>query len=294
MGDHRWQCTACTFTLALSSLSSFISGPLRPVPVSFCLVFVDFIFLSSIFKLGFQLFIFFLPFPIARYPSLSVALFLTCLFYFVLAILYEVLKAYRRVVALRSQINQTARIVRSGSIAQRQNAESKIAGISGCGGDNSAGSSLSAASSHNGHQKLVHSGASTYIVDPSSPVPDDPTTMVATIQPINSSSNVHPSYGISDQANIQVNSSVINDTMTATSATIPIFSAWEEMFSVAHFTSTLLYMLQVIFAYLLMLAFMLFNVWICLAILFGAGVGHFLLAQKAIALQDSANEDYCH
>lgn len=215
-----------------------------------------------------------------------------------LAILYEVLKAYRRVVALRSQINQTARIVRSGSIAQQRNqsGESKIAGISGCGGDNSAGSSLSAASSHNGHQKLVHSGASTYIVDPSSPVPDDPTTMVATIQPINSSSNIHPSYGIHSGEGNSAN--VINDVPLSNGSSpavgIHIFACWEEMFSVAHFTSTLLYALQVIFAYLLMLAFMLFNVWISLAILLGAGIGHFLLAQKAIALQDSANEDYCH
>ena len=36
---------------------------------------------------------------------------MTCLAFFVLAILYEVLKAYRRVVALRFQLAQTARIV---------------------------------------------------------------------------------------------------------------------------------------------------------------------------------------
>lgn len=249
--------------------------------------------MAMYFHLGYEQYVLFQQWS----AETSTSLLLTCLFYFVLAILYEILKAYRRVVALRSQINQTARIVRSGSVGanQQPSAGPKIAIT--CGGDSSAGSSLhSAASSHNGHQKLVHSSAhGTYIVDPSAPVPDDPTTGVppsstAVQQPM--AGGCHPSYGVSEQANSTV--IIGNDGGDPSAAVIPIFSTTREMFSVGHFTSTLLYMLQVLFAYLLMLAFMLFNVWICLAIIFGAAAGHFLLAQKAIALQDSANEDYCH
>lgn len=196
-------------------------------------------------------------------------------------------------VALRCQLGQTTSIVggqreRAPGTAHRQNrhqsggAQHNLA--SGNGND-SAGSSLSAQSS-NGHQKLVPSGttSSTYVMDPSSPTPDDP--MVQVIQP-----NVcHPSYGI------QTTTGGAGDrpVTPGLDSGITLFSRPSEMFTVEHFASTLLYMLQVTLAYLLMLAFMLFNVWICLAILVGAAVGHFTLAQKAIALQDSANEDYCH
>lgn len=75
---------------------------------------------------------------------------------------------------------------------------------------------------------------------------------------------------------------------------IPLFASINEMLSLPHLLSTLLYMLQVLFAYYLMLAFMLFNIWICLSIVLGAAFGHFLLAEQNQVLSDHNVEDYCH
>ncbi|KAI7684800.1 hypothetical protein SSS_05848 [Sarcoptes scabiei] len=75
---------------------------------------------------------------------------------------------------------------------------------------------------------------------------------------------------------------------------LPLFATIGQMFSRTNLYSTLLYSLQVFFAYYLMLAFMLFNVWICLSIVLGAAFGHFLLAEHSTTLADHNVEDYCH
>ncbi|CAG2174738.1 unnamed protein product [Oppiella nova] len=63
--------------------------------------------------------------------------------------------------------------------------------------------------------------------------------------------------------------------------------------SVAHLWQTFLHILQVFISYLLMLAVMTFNVWICLSIILGAGVGYFLVGSQKPNTY-SAFEDHCH
>jgi len=67
-----------------------------------------------------------------------------------------------------------------------------------------------------------------------------------------------------------------------------------KMFSTAHLIQTGLHVLQVFISYLLMLAFMLFNIWICLAVLLGAGSGYFLIGTKKVTAYTPYNEDHCH
>jgi len=49
-------------------------------------------------------------------------------------------------------------------------------------------------------------------------------------------------------------------------------------------------MLQVFLGYLLMLAFMTYNVWVCIAVILGAGVGYFLFGVTPIIL----GSDHCN
>lgn len=246
--------------------------------------------MTMYFHFGFESFVLFQQWTAETVTSLL----LTCLFFFVLAILYEVLKAYRRVAALRYQLTQTERIVNhSASIASAAAENSLVTGLTAdtsrpipliVGSGESAGSSISDHSG-NGHQNLVPKSGSNavYIMDANALTSENDLTMPA----IGTDRKCHPSYGV--HGNVQGPSSV-----RIATAPIPIFSTVNEMFSWENVSSTMLYMLQVVFAYLLMLAFMLFNVWICIAIIMGAAFGHFLLSHKAIAYQDSANEDYCH
>ncbi|GFS06075.1 high affinity copper uptake protein 1 [Elysia marginata] len=50
------------------------------------------------------------------------------------------------------------------------------------------------------------------------------------------------------------------------------------MYSCRHFVQTILHVSQVALTYCLMLLFMTFNLWVCLAVVLGAGLGHFLFA----------------
>lgn len=65
-----------------------------------------------------------------------------------------------------------------------------------------------------------------------------------------------------------------------------------KMFSFRHFYQTLLHILQVVISYTLMLAFMSFNVWICIAIALGAGVGYFLFCWRKLTIID--NYEHCN
>ena len=62
--------------------------------------------------------------------------------------------------------------------------------------------------------------------------------------------------------------------------------------STAHVVQSLLHMFQVFLGYLLMLAFMTYNVWVCVAVVVGSGVGYFLFGWKSATLVSSG--DHCN
>jgi len=64
------------------------------------------------------------------------------------------------------------------------------------------------------------------------------------------------------------------------------------MMSLAHLVQTLLHVIQVTVSYMLMLVFMTYNVWLCLAVVAGAGLGYFLFAWRRATVVD-VNE-HCH
>lgn len=195
---------------------------------------------------------------------------LTCFFFFVLAILYELLKAYRRVLAVKIMQESVVHLSVSRQLS------------------NSASNPGDGNTYHESNEPVVH------ITTGSSNRCDKNTCS-------SSSSSVMRTNG-----DVQAVDAEVEERLTGggrkcnrqqhqhESSSIDLFSSWSEMFTCSHLRSTLLYLLQVMFAYLLMLAFMLFNIWIAGAILVGAAVGHFLISQKAIALQDATNEDSCH
>jgi len=69
-------------------------------------------------------------------------------------------------------------------------------------------------------------------------------------------------------------------------------SVASRMFSSGHLIQTVLHVLQVFISYCLMLVFMTYNVWLCLAVILGAGFGYFLFGWKRAVVVD-ANE-HCH
>ncbi|XP_052720762.1 high affinity copper uptake protein 1-like isoform X5 [Crassostrea angulata] len=64
------------------------------------------------------------------------------------------------------------------------------------------------------------------------------------------------------------------------------------MVSGSHLTQTLLHVIQVFVSYCLMLVFMTYNVWLCIAVLLGAGAGYFFFGWKRAVVVD-VNE-HCH
>ncbi|XP_059222784.1 high affinity copper uptake protein 1 isoform X2 [Stomoxys calcitrans] len=64
------------------------------------------------------------------------------------------------------------------------------------------------------------------------------------------------------------------------------------MFSLNHFIQTALHMVQVTVSFLLMLIFMTYNVWLCLAVVVGAAVGYFLFCWKKSVIVDVT--EHCH
>ncbi|XP_066926012.1 high affinity copper uptake protein 1-like [Clytia hemisphaerica] len=61
-------------------------------------------------------------------------------------------------------------------------------------------------------------------------------------------------------------------------------------FSGRHLLQTFLHMLQVFIGYLLMLAFMTYNVWVCIAVILGAGFGYFLFGVQPVII----SSDHCN
>lgn len=66
----------------------------------------------------------------------------------------------------------------------------------------------------------------------------------------------------------------------------------QRMLSPAHFLQTLLHVLQVVLSYMLMLVFMTYNGWLCIAVALGAGAGYFLFSWKKAIVVDIT--EHCH
>lgn len=64
------------------------------------------------------------------------------------------------------------------------------------------------------------------------------------------------------------------------------------MMSWMHFFQTLLHIIQITLSYFLMLIFMTYNVWLCLAVVLGAAVGYFLFGWKKSVIVDVT--EHCH
>ncbi|CAF3982225.1 unnamed protein product, partial [Rotaria sordida] len=64
------------------------------------------------------------------------------------------------------------------------------------------------------------------------------------------------------------------------------------LLSLRHFVQTILHILQMGISYLLMLIAMTFNIYLFLAIILGAGVGHFLFAWRRTSVIDY--NEHCH
>lgn len=230
----------------------------------------------------------------------NLSMFMTCLFFFVMAIIYEILKAYRRIFSARlvSYTPNTATSINGPSVQI-------IHDHSHCGGDGDGDDAH-----HRSDLVELKSDAIESVVDnklDSTNKNDDRPDSTSKMAKFN-----HPSYGMrstttsamdtesggggsSNGSSNSCQASSVNPILTFNSAnTIPLFASIQEMFSPMNIYSTFLYSLQVLFAYYLMLAFMLFNVWICLAILAGAAIGHFILAERNQTLTDHNVEDYCH
>ncbi|XP_039492551.1 high affinity copper uptake protein 1 [Drosophila santomea] len=50
---------------------------------------------------------------------------------------------------------------------------------------------------------------------------------------------------------------------------------WQRLFASTHIVQSVLNLLQIVISYLLMLIFMTFNYWLCLAVILGLGLGYF-------------------
>ena len=64
------------------------------------------------------------------------------------------------------------------------------------------------------------------------------------------------------------------------------------LFSSSHVLQTVLHVVQVFVSYCLMLVFMTYNLWLCLAVVLGAGLGYFLFGWKRAVVVDS--NEHCH
>ncbi|KAG8034594.1 hypothetical protein G9C98_007670 [Cotesia typhae] len=64
------------------------------------------------------------------------------------------------------------------------------------------------------------------------------------------------------------------------------------MLSWMHTFQTFLHIIQIILSYFLMLIFMTYNVWLCVAVVFGAAIGYFLFGWKKSVIVDVT--EHCH
>ncbi|XP_058239314.1 high affinity copper uptake protein 1 [Hemibagrus wyckioides] len=66
----------------------------------------------------------------------------------------------------------------------------------------------------------------------------------------------------------------------------------QRMLSLAHVFQTILHVIQVVISYFLMLVFMTYNGYLCIAVALGAGVGYFLFSWKKAVVVDIT--EHCH
>lgn len=66
----------------------------------------------------------------------------------------------------------------------------------------------------------------------------------------------------------------------------------QQMLSPAHFLQTLLHIVQVVVSYILMLVFMTYNAYLCIAVAAGAGMGYFLFSWRKAVVVDIT--EHCH
>ncbi|KAK5878261.1 hypothetical protein CesoFtcFv8_023682 [Champsocephalus esox] len=66
----------------------------------------------------------------------------------------------------------------------------------------------------------------------------------------------------------------------------------QRMISPAHFLQTLLHIVQVVVSYILMLVFMTYNAYLCIAVAAGAGMGYFLFSWRKAVVVDIT--EHCH
>ncbi|KAI2664248.1 High affinity copper uptake protein 1 [Labeo rohita] len=66
----------------------------------------------------------------------------------------------------------------------------------------------------------------------------------------------------------------------------------QRMLSLAHFLQTFLHIIQVVVSYFLMLVFMTYNGYLCIAVAAGAGFGYFLFSWKKAVVVDIT--EHCH
>lgn len=62
--------------------------------------------------------------------------------------------------------------------------------------------------------------------------------------------------------------------------------------SASHYLQTFLHIVQVIISYFLMLIFMTYNIWLCMAVALGAGTGYFIFGWKKAVVIDI--NEHCH
>lgn len=86
--------------------------------------------------------------------------------------------------------------------------------------------------------------------------------------------------------------SISNGTASTDTMVISNKNVGLHMMTCSHFIQTVLHMIQVFISYCLMLVFMTYNVWLCLSVILGAGIGYFLFGwRKAIVVDIN---EHCH
>ena len=98
------------------------------------------------------------------------------------------------------------------------------------------------------------------------------------------------------QGNIHVcitgNSFILHKAVAMRLGLPSVFCCRTMLLSRSHLLQSVLHVVQIIVSYFLMLIFMTFNMWLCIAVALGAGVGYFLFAWKRTVIADS--NEHCH
>ncbi|XP_033742591.1 high affinity copper uptake protein 1-like [Pecten maximus] len=67
---------------------------------------------------------------------------------------------------------------------------------------------------------------------------------------------------------------------------------WRDLFTYGHMLQTVLHMVQIMWSYSMMLVFMTYNTWLCLALILGATSGYFVFGSAPRIQRDSF--EHCH